>query len=185
MALTQGPISKVNANIAKIHVWAINNSSLPCWILLSMTQGCVMTLTQGHIFKFKVTVQTNPISVSWLYITPHCHVGSCNISHNCCPWLKDVSWSSTMIIPPRSRSQYTQQKIISGPPFKGNYIGLGWYFNVFVDPVSCWGSICHIKTFLDFLDNMHDLDICCRTFIWVIRSMSFFPVANIYCFRFL
>ena len=32
--LTQGPIYKVkvSAHIAKIHVWAINNSSLPCWI---------------------------------------------------------------------------------------------------------------------------------------------------------
>ena len=39
-----------------------------------MTQGCVMTLTQGHISKVKVTVHILEIRVR--AITPQCQVGS-------------------------------------------------------------------------------------------------------------
>ena len=52
--------------------------------LLSITQGCVITLTQGHTSKVKVTVHTYPNSVSGpLLLTAMLDLD--NISHICCP----------------------------------------------------------------------------------------------------
>ena len=69
-------------DIAKIHVWTITPhyyvwSGKYFTQLLSMTQGCYMTLTQGHIFKFKVTVHMkeilcvcnfSPVSRIWMIL---------------------------------------------------------------------------------------------------------------------
>ena len=71
--------------------------------LLSMTEGCVRTLTQGHISEFMVTVHTYPkpclghkLSLpSWTLIIYHAIVSW--------PWLRDIST--------RSRSQFTHGKI--------------------------------------------------------------------------
>ena len=73
--------------------------------LLSMTQGCVMTLTQSHISNVKVTVHIYLKSVSGLLLlTAKCDLD--NISHNC-PWPNGVSWPCPKVISPRSRSQCT------------------------------------------------------------------------------
>ena len=58
-----------SAHILKICVWAVTShcqvwSGLYFTQLLSMTQGCVMTFTQGNISKAKVTVHTYPKSFS-------------------------------------------------------------------------------------------------------------------------
>ena len=43
--------------------------------LLSMTEGCVTTLTQGHISDVKVTEHKYP-KIRARAITPYCQVGS-------------------------------------------------------------------------------------------------------------
>ena len=69
-----------SAHIPKIRVWAITphcygGSGSYFTQLLSMTQGCVMTLTQGHTFKVKVKC-TYTIKMCVRTITLHCRVGS-------------------------------------------------------------------------------------------------------------
>ena len=95
------------------------NSSLPCWILikfhkivvLSMTQGCAMTLTQGHISKVKVSAHIPKIRVRAI-TRQSGKLDLNNISQNCCPWPKSVwwPWPRVILVPPRLRSQYTYIK---------------------------------------------------------------------------
>ena len=54
-----------------------------------MTDGCVMKLTQGHIFKVKVTVHIYRKSVSGPYLLA-AKLDLDNISHTYCLLLKDV-----------------------------------------------------------------------------------------------
>ena len=109
-----------------------------------MTQGCVMTLPRGHISKVKVRMHVYPKFVSaWSrsYIVSHNLQGQghsshipkiCfrakllialldqdNISHNCFPLPKGVSWPSSnghSNVYPRSRSQCTHTR----KPFPGH-----------------------------------------------------------------
>ena len=92
-----------------------HNSSLPCliWIMFHTIvvhdPKVVHDLDprsylpcQGHCAHIlKICVRA---------ITPHCHLDLDNISHNCCPWPKGVSWPWSKVISPRSRSQciYTE-----------------------------------------------------------------------------
>ena len=76
-----------------------------------------MTLIQGHISNVKVTVHTYLKSVSgpWLLAAM---LDQDNISHNCCPWLKDVPWPWVRVISPWSRSQFTHGTNL----FPGHYL---------------------------------------------------------------
>ena len=79
-------------------------SPYPIWIIFHTIvvhdQGCVMTL----ISKVKVTVNTYPKSVSRQQLLT-AKLGLDNISHNCCPCPKGMSWPWPKVISPRSRSQ--------------------------------------------------------------------------------
>ena len=80
-----------------------------------MTQGCVMTLTQGNKFNVKVTAHTYPKSVSRPSLLP-AMLNLDIISHNCCPWPNGVSIPWAKVISPRSRSQCTYtEKPCPGP----------------------------------------------------------------------
>ena len=114
MTLTKGHISKVKVTVhtyPKILVRAITPH---CQVgsvkyfthILSMTEECVITLTQRHISEVKVTVHTYPKSMSGQYLL-FAKLGLDNISHNCCPGPKGVSWPWPKVISPRSWSQCT------------------------------------------------------------------------------
>ena len=67
-----------------------------------MNQGCVISMTQGHTSKVKVTVHTYPESVFGPYLFT-AMLDLDNISHNCCLWPKGVSWLWPKVISLRSR----------------------------------------------------------------------------------
>ena len=74
-----------------------------------MTEGCLMTLTQGLISYVKITMHTYQKSLSGpLLLTAK--IDRDNISYNCCPWPKGVSWPWPKVTSLRSRSQWTQTK---------------------------------------------------------------------------
>ena len=100
-----------------------------------MTKGCVMTLTQGYISNFKVTVHTYPKSVPGPFLL-NAKLDLDNISHNCCPWPKDVSWPWPKVINPRSRSQCTHTK----------------------DRVRAITPRCHVGSWYYITQLYHDLD---------------------------
>ena len=60
-----------------LHMWITVRKNERNW-LLSITQGCVTTFTQGHTCtsKVKIIVHTYQKSVSGSYITLNCQVGS-------------------------------------------------------------------------------------------------------------
>ena len=74
--------------------------------MLSMTQGCIMTVTQSHISKVKVTLQTYPKMVSGLQLLT-AMLDLDNILHHCFPWPKGETWPWPKVISQRPRSQYT------------------------------------------------------------------------------
>ena len=119
-----------------------------------MTEGCVMTLTQGRISEFMVTVHTYPkpctghkLSLpSWILITYH--------TITSWPWLRDIS--------PMSRSQFTHGKIF----FPDNYLSwvpqMGMILHTIVihDPgVVVAGGICPVRTCLVWFGERWALDI--------------------------
>ena len=85
--------------------------------LLSMTQGCVMTLTQGHISKVKVLLHTYPKPYpghnsslsSWILIIYH----------------TILSWPRLRVTSPRSKLMHCNS-------FQDHYLSqvtwMGWYF---------------------------------------------------------
>ena len=85
-----------SAHVPKTLVWAITfycqvGSEYHFTQLLSMTQGRVMTFTQGHIAKVRLTVHMYPKYVSGQLLLI-AKLDLDNISHNCCLWPKSVSW---------------------------------------------------------------------------------------------
>ena len=119
-----------------------------------MTQGCVMTLTQGHISKVMVTVHTYPKTCpghkfslpSWILIIYHVIISWL--------WLRDIL--------PRSRSQFTHGNFFfSRPlPFMGPLDGDDTSHNCCPWPrgccCCCWG-ICPVRTCLVWVGFKHFL----------------------------
>ena len=97
--------------ILKTFFWAITcQFQVGFWLyfthVLSMTQSCVMILTQGHFSYFKVTVHMYPKSMSGPWLLPAMSDLD-DISRNCCSGPKGVPWSWLKVIFPRSSPQCT------------------------------------------------------------------------------
>ena len=71
-----------------------------------MTQGCVLTLSQGHISNAKVTVHIYPKSLSGPVLLTR-KLDLDNISNTYCPWSMSVLWPWPKVISLMSRSQCT------------------------------------------------------------------------------
>ena len=98
-----------------------------------------MTLTQGHISKVKVTVHVYRISVFGTQLLS-AKLDLDNISHNCCPWPKGVSWPWPKVISPRSRSQCTHTQ----NPCPGHNSSLqSWSWIIFHTIVVHYPRVCH------------------------------------------
>ena len=114
-----------------------HNFFLSCWIrlMLSMTQGWVMILTHGGVSKVKVTVHT-------LLLTAILDLD--NISYNCCPLPKGVSWPWLEVISPRytCRSQFTHSRNIF---LIHNFSHVTWMGMIIHTTVVHDQNVCHLS----------------------------------------
>ena len=119
-----------------------------------MTQRCVLTLTQCHIIKVKVTVHTCPKPCPghnsslpcWILIIYHANVSW--------PWLRVLS--------PMSRSQCTHGKIVSRPlPFTVNLDGDDTSHNCLPWHRFCCGGYLSRKDMTSFIYKW-----CLAIYIW-------------------
>ena len=72
-----------------------------------------------------------------------------NISHNCCPWLKGVSWSWPEVISQKSRSQCIQSwnLYLGHNSLLSSYLGMILHLIVVHDAgVGVGGDICPVRT---------------------------------------
>ena len=99
-----------------------------------MAQGCVITLTQGHISPRSRSQCTHTANQSPVYNSSLPRWILDNISHNCCPWPKSVSWPWAKAISSRSQCTYTQNCIRTIT------------------------SNCHVGSWSNITQSYHDLD---------------------------
>ena len=107
--------------------------------MLLLTKGCDMTLTQGHIFKVKVTVCLHVKIFPW----SQCFTALMdldNISEECFSWPKSLSWLWPKVISLRSRPQCT--KMLKHCP-SHNILLHGWIWIIFLRNVTHDQSVCH------------------------------------------
>ena len=147
MTLTQGHMSKVKVTHSQ-NPCTCHNSSLPSWTWIIFHNCCpqpkgaswAWPTWPSHISKVKVTVYTYPKTVCRpKLITTNLDLD--NISHNCCPWHKDVRVISlTQGHISRSRSQCTHT---GNPCLDHNSSLLSWIWVIFHILIAHDRRVCH------------------------------------------
>ena len=122
-----------------------------------------MILAQCHISKVKIIVHTYQKSVSGSQLLT-AKLDLDYILHNCCPWLKGVTWPWLKVISPRSRSKCTHTSYLC----PGHNSSLPcWVWIIFHTIVVHDLRMCHDldpKSYLQGQGNSsHIPEICIRT----------------------
>ena len=88
-----------------------------------------------------------------------------NISHNCCPWPKGVSWFWPKVIPPRSRSQCTHTQ----NPCPGHNSSLPcWIWIIFHTIVVHDPRMCHDLDSRSYLQGQGHSALIHKIHVWAI-----------------
>ena len=130
--------------MAKIGTWRIITNLQYFTQLLSMTQGCVMNLTHGHISKVKVTVHTYPKPCPGHNSSLPCSI-LIIIYHTIVSW----TWIRPFrVISQRSRSQFTHGENL----FPDHYHSLVTWMGMILHSCCPWPRGCCCGGYLSHYD---------------------------------